>query len=72
MGWPGCGQWALVALTLASSSRSQVQTRAAGAAACLAWDKLSVDVRGRLLRSVAAVTQLVTRNPAAESYSATE
>ncbi len=57
---------------LASPSLSQVQTYAASAAACPAWDKLSGDVRWRLSQSAAVVAQLITRHPAAESYSASE
>jgi hypothetical protein len=50
-------------LALASSSRSQVQTRTASAAARLAWDRPSVDVRWRPPLSVAIVTHLVTQSP---------
>ena len=45
----------------ASSSRSQVQTRSASAAARLAWDRSSVGVRWRPPLSVAIVTHFVTR-----------
>jgi hypothetical protein len=47
--------------TLASSSRSQVQTRITSAAERPTWDGLSVDVRWRPLLAVVIVTHLVTR-----------
>jgi hypothetical protein len=46
----------------ASSSRSQVLTGAASAAARQTWDRLSVSVCWRPLLSVAIVTHLVTRS----------
>jgi hypothetical protein len=46
----------------ASSSRSQVLTGTASAAARLAWDRPSVDVRWRPPSAVAIVTHLVTRS----------
>jgi hypothetical protein len=46
---------------LASSSRSQVQTQTASAAARLAWDIPSVDVRWRPLLVMAIVTYFVTQ-----------
>ena len=55
--------------TAASSSRSQVQVRAASVAAHLACDRLSVDVRWRPPLSVAIVTQFVTRSLASRSLS---
>ena len=51
----------------ASSSRSQVQTRSASAAARLAWDRPSVGVRWRPLQSMAIVTHFVTRPFASRS-----
>jgi hypothetical protein len=45
----------------ASSSRSQVASLSASAAARLAWDRPSVDVRWRPPLSVAIVTHFVTR-----------
>jgi len=47
---------------LASSSRSQVLAGTASAAARLAWDRPSVDVRWRPLLAVAIVTHLVTQS----------
>ena len=47
---------------MASSSRSQVQTRTASAAARLAWDRPSVGVRWRPPLAVAIVTHLVTQS----------
>jgi hypothetical protein len=52
----------------ASSSRSQRAMRAAKAAACLAWEATSVDVRWRPLLSVVIVTHLVTRSRASRWY----
>jgi hypothetical protein len=46
---------------MASSSRSQVQTQTASAAARLAWDRPSVDVRWRPPSAVAIVTHFVTQ-----------
>jgi hypothetical protein len=46
---------------MASSSRSQVQTRTASAAVRLAWDRPSVGVRWRPPLAVVIVTHLVTR-----------
>ena len=51
----------------ASSSRSQVQTRTASAAASLAWDRPSVGVRWRPPLSVAIVTHFVTQPFASRS-----
>ncbi len=45
----------------ASSSRSQVQTRTASAAARLAWDRPSVGVRWRPPLAVAIVTWSLSR-----------
>lgn len=50
-----------------SSSRSQVQTSAVGAAACLTWQAPSVDVRWRTPLPVVIVTHLVTRSLAGRS-----
>jgi len=52
---------------VASSSRSQVQTRTASAAARLTWDRPSVSAPWRPPLSVAIVTHLVTRSPASWS-----
>lgn len=49
-------------LALASSPRSQVLTGTASAAAHLAWERPSADVRWRPPLSVAIVTHLVTRS----------
>jgi len=48
--------------SVASSSRSQVAARTASAAAHLAWDRPSVDVRWRPLLAVAIVTHFVTQS----------
>ena len=48
----------------ASSSRSQVAVLTARAAACLAWETLSADVRWRPWLSVAIVTWLLGRSRA--------
>jgi hypothetical protein len=45
----------------ASSSRSQVASRAASTAACLTWERPSIDVRWRSPLTMAIVTHLVTR-----------
>jgi hypothetical protein len=50
---------------LASSSRSQVPSRAASAAARLTWERSSISVRWCRLLVVAIVTHLVTPSPAA-------
>jgi hypothetical protein len=49
-------------LHVASSSRSQLLSRATSVTACSKWDKLSVGVRWRPLLSVAIVTHFVTRS----------
>jgi len=46
---------------MASSSRSQIAVRTAGAAVRLIWERLSVNVRQRPVMNVPIVTQLVTR-----------
>jgi hypothetical protein len=53
---------ARISPVLASSSRSQVTARAASAAACLTWERPSVDVRWRPPLAAAIVTHLVTRS----------
>ena len=74
--WPKCGQGSQATTSArssadcqgeadnpdeASSSRSQVQTRTASAAASLAWDRPSVGVRWRPPSAVAIVTHFVTQ-----------
>ena len=46
----------------ASSSRSQVLAGTTSVAACLAWDRPSMDVRRRPPSAVAIVTRLVTQS----------
>ena len=57
----GVSPTSLSQVVLVSSSRSQVQTRTASAAASLACDRSSVGVRWRPPLSVAIVTHFVTR-----------
>lgn len=58
---PVCSGTVVARPYVASSSRSQVAMPTARAATCLAWERLSVSIRGRPLVIVAIVTHLVTR-----------